>query len=228
MPDHGTYLDDLCTASRGGLAGLAVRDVDQPLTEGAPNLSGAETRDLIVHLADSLAWPLFAFVALWMLRSPLKDLSRLVEKIKYKDLELNFGRTLEETAGRADSIQPIDGKDSEVNKILEGALDPDPRIAVLKSWASVETAVEKLAHSHLNDHGHSRRIPTFRLIEVLFQAGVIDHSLASVLREMRPLRNLIAHGEDITVDDHTVRAFARAAARLALIIEEKSVSDTSR
>ena len=182
-------------------------------------MTGAEVRDLIVSLTDSLAWPAFAVIALFVLRPFLWKLGSLIETIRYKGLELNFRRTVQDTAERAEALVAVD--ESTVESSLPGTLDPDPRITILKSWASVETAIEDLASAHKDDLGRVDRVSTRRRVEMLRQANKIDNSLAAVLHDMGAVRNLIAHGGDIPLHDDTVREFSRAAARVASIVEQQ-------
>ena len=182
-------------------------------------MTGAEIRDLIVSLTDSLAWPAFALIAVLVLRPILWKLSSLLETIRYKGLELSFRRTVQDAAERAESLVVDD--EATVPEFLPGTLDPDPRIAILKSWASVETAIEGLARAHRQDIGPSSRMSTRRRVEILSQSRVIDHELAAVLHDMGSVRNLIAHGRDIPLDDYTVREFSRAAARVGSLVERQ-------
>ena len=178
-----------------------------------------EFGDFIVSLADVLAWPLFATTAFFLLRPQLVKLFSLVETIKYKDLELSFRRTLQDAAERVESLERVN--DSTVQEFLPGTLDPDPRIAILKSWAAVETAIENLARTYQHKLGKVERVSTYRRVEMLRKADLIDSSLAGVLHDMRAARNLIAHGGDIPLNTDTVQIFLRAAAHLATVVEQQ-------
>ena len=146
-------------------------------------------------------------------------LGSVLETIRYKDLELNFRRTVQDAAERAESLVAVD--EATLEDSLPGTLDPDPRITILKSWASVETAIEDLAGAHRQELGQVDRMSTRRRVEMLRQAGLIDHALAAVLHDMGAVRNLIAHGGDIPLDDDTVREFSRAAARVTSVVEQQ-------
>ena len=162
-------------------------------------MTGAEVRDLVVSLIDSLAWPTFALIALLVLRPLLWKLGSLLETIRYKGLELNFRQTVQNAADRAESLKVED--EAEVEDSLPGTLDPDPRITILKSWAAVEAAIEDLARAHRQELGQVDRLSTRRRVEMLRQSDVIDPALAAVLQDMGGVRNLIAHGGDIRLDD---------------------------
>ena len=184
-------------------------------------MPAAEIRDFVVSLTEALAWPAVVLAALLMLRPHLGTLSSLLSSIKYKDLELVFRRAVQHTTEKAASLGAVDDDEHGFQELLPEVLDYDPRIAVLKSWALVETAIEDLARAHQDDLGLRSRVPTYKRVEALRRANYIDPSLAGLLHDMRATRNLIAHGRDIHLDDDTVRAFARAAARVAAVVQQQ-------
>ncbi|MGH2397987.1 MAG: hypothetical protein ACRDFW_13640 [bacterium] len=50
----------------------------------------------IARVIDAAAWPVTVFVILLLLRKPLSGLIPLLQRLKYKDLELEFGRQIQE------------------------------------------------------------------------------------------------------------------------------------
>lgn len=178
-----------------------------------------EIRDIVVPILDSLAWPAFALIALLLIRPYLNTLINLVESIKYKGVELNFQKAVKEAATKAESI-PLTDEQDELESLVE-MTDPDPRIAVIKSWANVEAAIEELAQAHEGVLGNTHRISTRKRLSRLRGAQLIDNTLAGVLFDMGAARNMIAHGADIALDPSTVQLFMQAAAHLALIVEKQ-------
>ena len=96
----------------------------------------------------------------------------------------------------------------------------DPGIAVIKAWASVETAIENLTIAYR--HELEKIVPgsTRHRIERLFEARISNDQLASVLRDMNGTRNMSAHGEDIPLHYETVRLFEETAAYVESIVEQ--------
>ena len=188
-------------------------------------MTGSEWLDFMVSLTDSLAWPAAAIVALLILEPYLKELISLIETIRFKGLELNLNQSVDNTADKVASLETVD--ESIAEDPLPEVLDPDPRMAIIKSWASVETAVEDLASANKQVLGRVERISTRRRVEKLRRSGLIDDSLAAVLRDMGSVRNVVAHGGDISLHDATVREYARAASRLASIVEQQLETQSS-
>ncbi len=178
-----------------------------------------DNHGLIVSLIDSLAWPAVAFIALLVLRPYVKHLASLLEKVKYKDLELTFRRSVQDTADKVASL-PVADERQDVEP-MQVSHDTDPRITILKSWAAVESAIESLALAHSSEIGKVHRVLTHRRVEALRRANVIDDTLAAVLQDMRGVRNLIAHGRDFPLDKETVDVFSTAAARLESVVERQ-------
>ena len=184
-------------------------------------MAGEDLRDFIAYLADALAWPVVVLVVVLILRPYLGTLTSLIATIKYRGVEVNFDRAIQDVAERAESIQSTDDEEPAVKAPPEAVRDPDPRIAVLKSWAWVEGAIEELLDVHLPGVNR-RRLPAHKRVEMLQEAGVINFSLAGALREMRVARNFIAHGEDIPMDDRTLQLFTKAAAHLHWLLNKDS------
>lgn len=181
-------------------------------------LSNPDILALITSLADSLAWPIATIGATFILRPILKELSTLVKTIKYKDLEISLEESVEKVAKEAESIK--NGWDAVTPQPTPESIDPDPRIAVIKAWASVETLIEKLVQVNKNRLGQGTQRSTRQRIGSLLKAGVIDHPLASILREMNSTRNMIAHGEDIFLNENTVWTFVEAVTVLETFLEQ--------
>ena len=182
-------------------------------------MNSAEIREWVVPLADSLAWPLLVLVVVWILRPYLEKLIGLVRTIRYKDLELSLNQTMEKATSRAEALEPT--SDSVLDVVEPKPADSDPRITILNSWASIEAAIRNLAAAYQEAIGPTERMSTRRRIWVLSQANLIDDSLVASLDDLRAIRNLIAHGEDLRFDADALRDFSIAAVRVESIIERQ-------
>ena len=182
-------------------------------------MTALDIRDTILSSIEVLAWPTFGVLVIVLLRPHLLKLISLIETVRYKGLELNFKEVVQEVTEKAESLPAV--SKSLVVEPLPETIDHDPRITILKSWASVERAIEDFARMYRKDLGRLDRMSTRRRVQVLNDAKLIDDTLASVLYEMGGVRNLIAHGRDIALDSDTVYEFSRASARLTSIIDDQ-------
>lgn len=181
-------------------------------------MTAADVLDLIKSLASSLAWPLFIFWAVWLIREPLKKLISRIDTIKYKDLEMTVNSDMENIGERAEALEP---ETSDFQAEILGTFDEDPQITVIKSWASVEDSIERLLNKMRPQLGWSGRMYTTKGIHILRHANIIEPELASLLLDMRAVRNLVAHGRETNLLDHNVRRYVEAATRVASIVDER-------
>ena len=183
-------------------------------------MNGAELREWVLPLADSLAWPLLVLVLALILRPHIGRLIGLIRTIRYKDLELSLSETVEEATSRAQALESADDPTLEILPPATSALDP--RITILNSWASVEATIRNLAEANQDAIGRvTDRMSTRRRIGLLNQIGVIDSPVAAALEDLRVVRNLVAHGEDIRMDKDALLNFSRATVRLESIVEQR-------
>lgn len=176
--------------------------------------------DVVADVVGSLAWPTVVLIALLMLRPHLDKLNWL-ETIRYKGFQMDFKRVVEEATEKGEALEAKDGDEPDLDPQWLKLLETDPQMAFLRSWIDVETAIDDLANAHLDLPQPLRRIPTRRKVRRLAEAGVIDPSLGGLLDEMQYARNLIVHGRDIHLRDKTIRDFAKAASRVAAIVEQQ-------
>ena len=187
----------------------------------------ANLADYLVRLSDPLAWPIVSLIIFWRLRHALEKLIPFIETVKIPGVEMSLRKSVDDAGKTVEQLYPDTNIDAEYQP--PEPIDQDPRMAIIKSWASVEegiavlteAAFSQLTEAHRQQFAKNRRTSTYRRIEMLRQASVIDNQMADILQEMRDLRNLIAHGKDIPVDFHTVRTFLGTTTRLASIVNRQ-------
>ena len=60
--------------------------------------------DFTAEVVGHLSWPVVAITALIVLRKPIAGMIQLLERVKFKDLELHFNRRLEAVESSLDEI----------------------------------------------------------------------------------------------------------------------------
>jgi uncharacterized protein YutE (UPF0331/DUF86 family) len=144
-------------------------------------------------------------VAVVVLRNELRRVLLTLTRLRYKDLEVDFGRELKEVEKRAkaidvkparqrrealavpkDSIQRLD----EAERLA--ADFPEPAVAL--AWSAVEdelmNAVMRLAVSPDNPPLNS----ALQNARLLRDSAAIDDGMFDILNRMRKLRNVAVHG----------------------------------
>jgi uncharacterized protein YutE (UPF0331/DUF86 family) len=175
----------------------------------------------IASLVNSLAWPIVVIVLVFILRAPLTTVLLTLTRLKYKDLELDFGRELKqlEKEARALDIAPKQLQKTAVKReprqFLEEAAQmaddfPEPAIAVASQAIEAElmTAVMRM--------GISPDYPPYnsalKNAQLLGEQNKIDSRTFELLNRMRMLRNSVTHGASrAAVKSHEAAEFVALA-----------------
>jgi hypothetical protein len=169
----------------------------------------------IGRVLDAAAWPITVLAMLLLLRTPLSGLIPLLQRFKYKDLELEFGRQLQEVRreiqvelpGAAAPRTMASGMEAIVHRVAKVS----PRAAVLEAWREIEDALVRAAQRRpLDVRGHPAESP-LALIRALQQGRVLDPGKIGILHELRALRNTAAHGPDLALSRDAALEYARVA-----------------
>jgi hypothetical protein len=177
----------------------------------------------IAAIVKALAWPLTVLGVFAVLRRPLLGLIPLVARLKFKDLELDFGRRLAEVRAEAEGLPraPSAAIAADGDETLLRLASMAPRAAILEAWLRLEaTALRAARRQGTSEPVTQLRVPV-RLIEALEELGVIDARQAAVFHELRSLRNSAAHALGFEPDPEAAREYVRLAARLEQAIEER-------
>jgi hypothetical protein len=169
----------------------------------------------IANIVGSLAWPTFTLVIVLLLLKPLRELIPLMQKLKYKDLELEFGRRIEEVSAEvARELSPNALREYSAPEMgdLTKLAEISPRLLVLEAWLNVEHAAIETANRLGANLGASQ---SYQAIKFLESSGKTDRSLVALLREMRGLRNEATHVPDFALGKEAALRYAESASGLA-------------
>src|SRR5439155_7615824 len=106
----------------------------------------------VASITKSLAWPLVVAWIVFLLRRPLRGVLRSLIRLRYKDLEIDFGRDLEALEREVETARlpaPTEARDRAALRApadqLEAIAEVSPRAAVLEAWLLVEHEVFRAA-----------------------------------------------------------------------------------
>ena len=176
-----------------------------------------ETKDVLTFLSSvvgSISWPVAIVILAFLLRKPLSDLLPYLRRIRYGDVEFNFGSELQELEGRArtaglhipEDLQARDTRPRTAEDIIADAIQlvedfPEPAVGV--AWLAVEhelmQAVMRLAISA----DYPPYNAAIKNISLLYKNGHLDDDTRGVLDRMRRLRNATVH---VSRDDARISA----------------------
>jgi hypothetical protein len=177
----------------------------------------------IVGMTSALAWPATAIVAVALLRGALVELIPSLRRLKYKELELEFGQKLDavvieaEQAKLPEPAPPVALPPAPASK-LEVVAEVAPRAAVLEAYRQVEVAGDQALRRVGIDPPRSSRARA----QILEKAGIVTSSTGGLLRELSELRNLAAHSEDVELTSSQAVQYARLAERVVTAINVSS------
>lgn len=154
-------------------------------------------------LAESLAWPLFAIIALLLLRAPLIELSKRFKNLKVGDTELSFKHEVGEFLAIGAELgitQQIRGSESFQD------WDSDKfRGAVLEKWLIIESLIRSMSGLQ-SGSSNKKLVSVISLLSQLLDERVIDEHLYKMVSEFRDIRNKIVHTFDVELTDEEKRA----------------------
>lgn len=160
----------------------------------------------LASVIGSIAWPATVIVVVIILRDQLRRVILTLTRLKYGNLEIEFGRELKELEKKAkalDVVRPVLPRPTpptprnavQLLADAETLAEDFPGPAVVLAWSAVEAEILS-AETRLGlARGISlRQRPGLRIAQLLLDQGLIDSDTYDVLRRLRDLRNLAAHG----------------------------------
>ena len=155
-------------------------------------------------LVSSLAWPVTVIAAFFLLKNNLGSLFPFIERLKYKDFELEFRKSIEKlvekskTAIPAPVEVPLPSLASELRDRLFNLAEISSRSAILEAWLQVESAAADIIESKKLTTSFKRANAPLRFAELLSRNEILDPSQMEIFHQLRDLRNKAVHIGDAT------------------------------
>ena len=186
----------------------------------------------IATIIGSLAWPATLLVAIFMMRRPIAELLPSLRRLKYKELEVDFGKELEKIEAVMDTVEvkakpkgelPVEVEPEPLPKtrteLLERLAELSPSAAILESWRNVERTLD----IYFSRRGIERPRSGQTILGHLDYDPNFPPQLVSAYQELRLLRNRATHDQENLTAEHA-KEFSALADRLtyALILAADS------
>jgi hypothetical protein len=165
----------------------------------------------------SLAWPVAAITVVFLLKKPLSALLPTLRNLKYKDLELDFGKELRKaeekakqvlpaaTKPKAITMKPRERDSSQIIKEAERLFEEFPEPAVALAWTAVEVELMEAILRTASSPDYPPHNSALKNAMHLKEAGYLAEDKIDLIRRMTNLRNIAVHGHKglgpVTVDD---------------------------
>lgn len=175
--------------------------------------------DFVASAINSLAWPAVVITAVILLRRPLTTLIPLLRRVRYKELEVEFAREVQELREEAAAALPPlpAGPPPRIpeEEALFKLVSVSPRAAVVEAWRLVEGAARRALEARGEPIESGRPLSGPQLKRALMYRQILDDAARSLLDRLRMLRNQAVHAEDLSVDEASAREYVELALALA-------------
>ena len=152
-----------------------------------------------INLIDILAWPLVTLWVIWIIRKPLSLLVEQVGKIKYKGVEIEFTKQLEEISNQSERRRVPPGQGSIADEPqLSAIIEASPAAGVREAWRTLHVSARKKVEQLLPVN-ETFQNPLDRPLEYLEDKGALIPSTVSTIYDLRSLRNQVVHIKDAAI-----------------------------
>jgi hypothetical protein len=170
----------------------------------------------------SIGWPVTAVVIVLLLRKAVIGLLPNLRRLKYKEIEAEFGAILEDAEKDVAEL-PEPATLPQASQEIKGhlqAFEPfSNNSAVFVAWLSVESAILNLARAN---GLLGTNMPPFRAAQLLFDRKIIDASTFRTIGELQSLRNIAVHPDAIRIiSNEEAQRFRKLAEKVTAILEDK-------
>jgi hypothetical protein len=168
---------------------------DQTINKGGTKM---DVYSFISAIIDSLVWPVVILVVFFVLKKPLSQLLLGLNKLRYNNLELDFGMELaklEKTLEKQINTKEInikseikDEKEIEIKAVAE----INPSRAISMAWSMVEQEIV----TTINRLAISPNFPAYNSIltniNLLLDNNLVDEHTYAAINEFRVIRNKVS------------------------------------
>jgi hypothetical protein len=177
----------------------------------------------ISNIIGSVSWPLTLILILILLRKEIKSLVPSLQRLKFKDLEMDFDKRVKEMESRADEINLKASDNVLVPKLsasetISELIRISPRLAIIESFTWVESAMRDAAirHGIAKDQFYGVR----NGLRDLVQKGIIPEKFIPIFNELRMLRDELSHTLEKEISPEAARIYAEKAFAMTDIINK--------
>lgn len=147
--------------------------------------------EFVIQVFDKLAWPVVLLICVFTLKRPLSKLIPLAKKLKFKDLEVEFGQELKAISQKAEGAFPELKYDRK--SLLIASANNLPNSAVIQAWEAVDTAAESLIRAKKINIELDVDTRYKHIESILLKESFFNTKQGKLFSELRQLRNRVAH-----------------------------------
>lgn len=183
-----------------------------------------DTLTFFAEIIKAVSWPVFIIVIILLLKKPISNLIPSLQRLRYKDFELEFRKQIYELAEKAETEIPespeLDMPHLRSDDRFLYLSRISPRSAILESWVNLETAAVDALRRRSISLPKGGYVSPGRIARSLQKTEIIDKKQLEIFNKLRQLRNMAAHSPDFYVSPDVVEEFSILANRLAKHIDK--------
>ncbi len=180
----------------------------------------------IASIFGSFAWPLAAIIVAFLFRKALNQLLPGLDRLKYKDLELEFRKDLAEAekALKPTSQPALPSKSTARmthNQLyFQKLAEASPRAALLEAWLPFEIAASRIG-AELGVSKPGRQIQMNQLIDGLESEGILNNNEANAIIRLRVIRNNVVHSDSINISPTSIVEYTSLLQNVTKSMEQR-------
>jgi hypothetical protein len=172
----------------------------------------------ISKVIESIAWPATVAAVVFILRDSIEDLIKPLNKLKYGELEVEFGEEMQAVEKSANEKLPELQESSDQATVRERVIELipiSPKAAIIEAWRNLEsTAIEASNIANIKLTDTALRKPIY-IGGALYKNGIIDEESMQLFTKLRQLRNEAVHYEKMIVSPVEALSYINTSLRLA-------------
>ena len=173
----------------------------------------------LIELIKALIWPVATIWLGYMFRHEVRQLLDRVSKLKYKDMEADFEKSLAEAESNAKKITQSNTEDGPRNLSQKEQLlrisEISPRAAVVEAWTLIETSATK---NGLVSGTVIPRTNAKMIIDCLDSSGKFSPYSLALINQLRQIRNKATHMPDFSVTQLEAERYLDLAVKASAVI----------
>ena len=146
-----------------------------------------------IEILEIVSWPVTALILAFFVRKPIASLIPFIQKIKLHGAEIEFfSESLKQIENDISDDPIVKESATATDNKIRNAFRTSPDYSIMAVWNTLELSVRNRVEKLLPDD-ETFKNPLERPIEYLEFKGALTPKIAGAIRDLRTLRNQIAH-----------------------------------
>jgi hypothetical protein len=178
-----------------------------------------EDIEKVVMILKAISVPVLVLVFIFLFKKDISKLLRSIVRLRWKeDIDIEFQREVDEIEDDAETslpeIETIEDQKKTTEIDLRELVSVSPSWAILQSWVNVEKSAKALIERKGFSPDYDTSTPYKLIEECLTNDCMVDKKTGKIFRDLRLLRNKVAHASNFHISEQEANGFIELAIRL--------------